>query len=75
VRVGRVRWPARATFLFLQSDDLHPTVEGLAALAHLSLHTLSGELPGLPAGVFDLSDPLAVAREFLREEPAASSSR
>ncbi len=33
--IGRYTWPADSNDLVLQEDQLHPTLEGLAALAHL----------------------------------------
>jgi hypothetical protein len=73
VEVGSAAWPARATYLLIQSDDLHPTVEGLAALAHLALHTATSRIPGVSSEAFDLGDPLALGTR-LREQASVTGS-
>ncbi|TAH34461.1 MAG: hypothetical protein EYC70_16095 [Planctomycetota bacterium] len=66
VRVGASQWPQDASARMIQADDLHPTVEGLAALAATALQTLARDLAGVPLDAFTL-DPLQAAEQVRAE--------
>jgi len=64
VKIAGASFPARSTYLFVQEDELHPTVEGAVALVYLALHTAATRIAGVPSDAFELGDPLALARDI-----------
>ena len=40
IKIGQAEWPKGSKKLLLHADELHPTTEGVVALAYLALHEL-----------------------------------
>jgi len=62
VGVGTTSFPAGAVGRLVQSDDLHPTLEGLAAMAVLALETWASRRAGVAPEAFE-RDAAAIAAQ------------
>lgn len=62
VRAGLSEWPRDGARILIQPDRLHPTVEGLAALAALALEQLARARRDVPEEAFVL-DPIGAAQK------------
>jgi hypothetical protein len=75
--IGSRQWPAGCAASVLQRDELHPTVEGLIALAHLVADVLAQHGLAEDDGNFE-SDPakvLALLRQRAEQRIEAKASR
>ncbi len=68
VKIGASKWPKGSLPRILQDDQLHPTVEGLAMMAALSLESLvKSRKPRISSKTFSLQ-PRKIAKKLVEEK-------
>lgn len=73
VTVGASTWPENAAARLIQADHLHPTLEGMAALAVKALEAVAAAHPQATKGAFRL-DPLAAAAAVRKQYGRTASA-
>jgi hypothetical protein len=72
VRVAGTRYPENSIRRLLQRDELHPTIEGIAAIGVLALDALAKKLDDVPSDFFE-GDATVIAKRLRGEEKARAA--